>query len=73
MQEAMNMDRYLTEQEAARIDGMSVSWHQKARLKGDGPPFIKVSRGAVRYKESSLRDWMDSQEARSTSEYGAGR
>ena len=32
----------LTAAEAARILKVSLSWLAKARMRGDGPPFIKV-------------------------------
>jgi predicted DNA-binding transcriptional regulator AlpA len=58
-------DRYLTEQEAAVIDGMSLAWHRRCRWAGNGPPFVKLG-NAVRYKESSLRAWMDARTQLST-------
>jgi predicted DNA-binding transcriptional regulator AlpA len=61
-------DRYLTERQAAEITGLSVSFFQRARWQGSGPPFVRVSARAIRYKESALRDWMEQRTKRSTSE-----
>lgn len=47
----------LTAAEAAQILKVSLSWLAKARMRGDGPPFIKIGR-AVRYSEATLLQWM---------------
>jgi hypothetical protein len=46
---------------------VSVSWLAKARMRGDGPPFIKVGR-SVRYAELALQHWMRSRQRLSTAE-----
>ncbi len=57
----------LTAAEAAQILKVSLSWLAKARMRGDGPPFIKVGR-AIRYSDAGLQQWMKSQQRLSTSE-----
>jgi excisionase family DNA binding protein len=57
----------LTPKEAAKLLKVSVSWLAKARMRGDGPPFIKVGR-AIRYSETALIQWMKGQQRMSTSE-----
>jgi hypothetical protein len=57
----------LTPKEAARTLKVSVSWLAKARMRGDGPPFIKIGR-AIRYSEVALMQWMKSRQRLSTSE-----
>ena len=57
----------LTPKEAARILKVSLSWLAKARMRGDGPPFIKIGR-AIRYNEAALQQWMKSRQRLSTSE-----
>ena len=42
----------LTPKEAAHRLKLSVSWLAKARMRGDGPPYIQVGR-AIRYAEGS--------------------
>jgi len=56
-----------TPKEAGRILKVSTSYLAKARMAGDGPPFIKVGR-SVRYSETSLLQWMKSRQRLSTSE-----
>ena len=46
--------------------GISLSWLAKSRMRGDGPPFIKIGRG-VRYTEAALQQWMKSRQRLSTS------
>ena len=41
-------DRLLTPQETADFLRVSLSWLAKARMRGDGPPYVKIGR-AVRY------------------------
>jgi predicted DNA-binding transcriptional regulator AlpA len=60
-------ERLLTVRDAANLLCVSESWLAKARMRGDGPPFVKVGR-SVRYAESSLRAWLAGHTRRSTSE-----
>ena len=46
---------------------VSLSWLAKARMRGDGPPYIRVGR-SIRYAESALLQWMKSRQRLSTSE-----
>ena len=39
-------DRLLTPTEAANFLRLSLSWLAKARMRGDGPPFIKLRRAS---------------------------
>ena len=59
----------LTPKEAARLLKVSLSWLAKARMRGDGPPFIKIGR-AIRYLETALIQWMKGRQRLSTSERG---
>jgi hypothetical protein len=58
----------LTTQEAAKRCGLSASFLHKSRVRGDGPPFLKVGRRAVRYDAAKLDVWLAAHERRSTSE-----
>ena len=60
-------DPLLAPKEAAPVLGLSVSWLAKARLRGDGPRFVKIGH-AVRYPLSYLRDYIRSRTRCSTSE-----
>ena len=57
----------LTPVEAAELLKVSLSWLAKARMRGDGPPFVKVGR-SIRYMEAVLLQWMKSRQRLSTSE-----
>lgn len=57
----------LTPQEAAKFLKVSPSWLAKARMRGDGRPYMKVGR-SVRYTEAALLQWMKSRQRLSTSE-----
>jgi predicted DNA-binding transcriptional regulator AlpA len=56
-----------TPEETANRLKVSLSWLAKARMRGDGPPFIKIGR-AIRYSEAALQQWMKSRQRLSTSE-----
>jgi excisionase family DNA binding protein len=58
----------LTPKEAAKVLKVSLSWLAKARMRGDGPPFIKIGRN-IRYAEAALLQWMKSRQRMSTSEH----
>jgi hypothetical protein len=59
--------KLLTPKEAADLLKVSPSWLAKARMRGDGPPFIKIGR-SIRYSELGLLQWMKSHQHLSTSE-----
>jgi Helix-turn-helix domain len=57
----------LTPQEVATKLKVSLSFLAKARMRGDGPPYVSVGR-SIRYPETDLVQWMRSQRRLSTSE-----
>jgi predicted DNA-binding transcriptional regulator AlpA len=58
----------LTDFDLERITGRARSTWQKARLTGDGPPFIRLGR-LVRYRTSEFSSWLEAcPSLRSTSE-----
>ena len=66
-QELSSGERLLPPSDAANLLRLSKSWLAKARMRGDGPPFVKLGR-AVRYRESALVQWLKSRTRLSTSE-----
>jgi predicted DNA-binding transcriptional regulator AlpA len=60
-------ERLLTANDAANILRLSTSWLAKARMRGDGPPYVKLGR-SIRYGEAALAQWMKSRLRLSTSE-----
>jgi hypothetical protein len=57
----------LTAKEAGVYLRVSASWLAKARMRGDGPPYIRVGR-SIRYAPPDLIQWKNSQRRLSTSE-----
>lgn len=62
-----NVEPLLVPKEAAQLVRLSLSWLAKARMRGDGPPYVKLGR-SIRYTEAGLLQWMKSRQRRSTSE-----
>jgi hypothetical protein len=62
-----HLSALLTPKEAGRLLKVSISWLAKARMRGDGPPYICIGR-SVRYAETALIHWLKSQQRFSTSE-----
>ena len=58
----------LTPKEAAKLLKVSISWLPKARMRGDGPPYIQISPRSIRYAEAALVQWMKGRQRVSTSE-----
>ena len=57
----------LTPKEVAARLRVSLSFLAKARMRGDGPPFIAIGR-SVRYSETALLLWMRAHQRLSTSQ-----
>lgn len=49
--------KLLTDRDVAAVTGAARSTLAKMRLRGDGPPFVRVG-VSVRYPEDALREWM---------------
>jgi len=68
------MTRLMTEKETALMVGMSVHWLRRKRWEGGGIPFIKMSqRGAVRYAEDTVQEYLTAHFRTSTSDSGDDR
>ena len=61
------IDLLLPPADVAKLLKVSLSWLAKARMRGDGPPYIRVGR-AIRYTNQALLQWMKSRQRQSTSE-----
>jgi predicted DNA-binding transcriptional regulator AlpA len=66
-QELSSGEWLLPPSDAANFLRLSTSWLAKARMHGDGPPYVKLGR-SVRYRESALVQWLKSRTRLSTSE-----
>jgi predicted DNA-binding transcriptional regulator AlpA len=60
-------ERLLIPTDAANYLRLSPSWLAKARMRGDGPPYVKLGR-SIRYREADLLHWMKARLRLSTSE-----
>jgi hypothetical protein len=60
-------DVLLTPKEMARLLKVSVSFLAKARMTGEGPPYMLVGR-SVRYSDTGRQQWLKSRQRLSTSE-----
>jgi predicted DNA-binding transcriptional regulator AlpA len=60
-------ERLLTPGEASQCLRVSLSWLAKARMRGDGPPYVKVGRN-IRYIQAGITQWIKSRQRLSTSE-----
>ena len=63
------LDALLTEEEAAAFLGYSKRALQNWHHRGDGPPYIRISERAVRYRRRDLIDWCEELTMEHTSEY----
>jgi predicted DNA-binding transcriptional regulator AlpA len=57
----------LTPKETAAFLKASLSWLAKARMKGEGPPYIKFGR-SVRYSAIAVQGWLKSRRRFSTND-----
>jgi hypothetical protein len=59
---------WMTTQECATYRRCAKSTLDKERVRGDGPPFLKVRNGMVRYSRRAVDEWLEVRIRRSTSE-----
>ncbi len=57
----------ICEKDAARLLGFTPRFLQARRLRGGGPPFVRISQRAVRYRVSDLKRWAEARIVRNTS------
>jgi len=57
---------------AARL-GLAASTLEKMRVRGDGPPYLRLSPRRVVYDAEKLVSWARSMEFKSTSEYAPAK
>jgi hypothetical protein len=67
MNKQLDLSPLLTAKEAAVFLKVSLSWLAKARMAGNGPPYVCVGR-SIRYPGPALLQWTKSRQRLSTSE-----
>jgi hypothetical protein len=63
----MDPDALLHPAEASYVLGVSVRSLEAWRVRGGGPPYLRISARAVRYRRSTLLAWAADRERSSTS------
>ena len=71
-QDTQQLDKLLTEIEAAQLRGQSVRTLQAERLHGGGCPFVKLGR-SVRYRRSDILRFIESRVQISLAQKGQAR
>ena len=66
------MTTLLTPVQVASRCGLAVSTLAKMRLRGDGPPHLKIG-AAVRYREDDMETWLEAQPRRRSTSDVPGR
>ena len=61
-------DALLKQRQAASLIGVSERTLECWRCRGGGPPFVKISRRAVRYRRKDIDQWVGERVQYSTSE-----
>lgn len=66
---ATDAEEPLTEAEVARWLKISRQWLAKARSVGNGPPYVWLGRGLVRYRRKDVIGWLEKHKVRNTAAY----
>jgi len=61
-------DQHFTTPELSKLLGISTDWLTNGRSQGYGPPFVRLSPRAVRYRRSDIVGWLESRTYRNTTE-----
>jgi len=62
-------DQLLDSKAVADWLGVSRHWVVMGRLRGYGPPFLRISSARIRYRRGDVLAWLSEREHRSTAEY----
>ncbi len=65
---ARDPEALLNQRQAASLIGVSERTLECWRCRGGGPPFVKISRRAVRYRRQDIDQWVGERVQHSTSE-----
>jgi hypothetical protein len=68
---ATDLDALLRPDQAAQFIGLTTRFLEARRLRGGGPPFVRISVRAIRYRRRDLLEWTESLVRSSTSDTGA--
>jgi predicted DNA-binding transcriptional regulator AlpA len=62
------MQPLLTQRDAAKALSLSVRSLERMRVAGNGPKFVRLTRGRIAYLESHLEEWIAGRVVTSTSD-----
>lgn len=65
---SMNSNELVAQEDAARLLAVSPRTLEAWRVSGGGPPFVRLSRRAIRYRRVDLEAWIAERVVSSTSE-----
>lgn len=63
------LDRLINETDAADFLGYSIRALQNWRVRGGGPPYVRISSRSIRYRRRELNAWAEGRLERNTSEF----
>jgi hypothetical protein len=63
-------DALIDDKRLGRLLGLSPSYLRQLRVKGGGPPFVRLAAKAIRYRIGDALDWAAARGANSTTAYG---
>ncbi len=63
-------EKLLTEPQAAEVLNFTARTLQAWRVRGGGPPYVKISARAIRYRQCDLNRWIEQRIRSSTSDPG---
>ncbi len=68
---ATDPDALLRPDQAAQLIGLTTRFLEARRLRGGGPPFVRISARAIRYRRRDLLAWTASLVRTKTADSGA--
>jgi hypothetical protein len=63
-------DVLVDDKRLGKLLGLSPSYLRQLRVKGGGPPFVRLAAKAIRYRIGDALDWAAAHGANSTTAYG---
>lgn len=64
----LSNDRLLSPAQVCAYLRCGISTLDRMRIRGEGPPYLKIGKRRVGYRWSSIQTWLDSRECQSTIE-----
>ncbi|WP_125216720.1 helix-turn-helix transcriptional regulator [Rickettsiales endosymbiont of Stachyamoeba lipophora] len=68
--QSLNREKFVPTEELEDFTKLKPRFWEARRISGDGPPYIYISKRAVRYKVGDVIDWMESKKRRHTADTG---